>query len=271
MFLSTYYPTFRTAYTKELLGEVRILPGSGVKDGNYYKVTLDNGHYLRVNKYRSQNQAVTVVDENDGELGKIGGGKAWTPKALSASGTLQKDAPRVKLDADVPLKTGQYLDTQSDFGTDDKVPFVIRDSAGNEVGRLTPEPKDPLDDSDPDDDIVGSSKVLQSITVTAPAAIAGLPNGTAKTAALPSGVVNTNGVALSVSVKVTVKAAAGGGGGDGGNDDDGNDDDDDIGYTPPPPVTDVTTPGGGGGGCDAGFGAAGWFVPLFPAQWPSPM
>jgi hypothetical protein len=199
----------------------------------------------------------------------------------------EEDAPRIKFDVNVPLKIGQYLETRSDFGTGSDVPFIIRDGVTNEeIDRLLPQPKAPLDDSGPDGGDIDSNQELQSIV--APAAISGLLNGTAKTekalglpatvtmvtndgnvsanvtwnveacsynpalktaqtftvngtAALPSGVVNTGGVSLTVSVSVAVKAAGG--------------------WTTPPrdPIVDVTE-GSGSGGCNAGFGAAGWII-----------
>ncbi|MDR2179275.1 MAG: DUF2974 domain-containing protein [Synergistaceae bacterium] len=119
----------------------------------------------------------------------------------------KEDAPRTKFDVSLPLKAGRYLDTQSDFGPEDKVPFIIRDSVTDEeITRLTPEPKDPRDENDPDesdpdegdDDDSGDddddndndddddndnpapNKVLLSILDTTP--IRDVPNGTAKTA-----------------------------------------------------------------------------------------
>jgi hypothetical protein len=199
----------------------------------------------------------------------------------------EEDAPKIKFDLNVPLKIGLYLETRSDFGAGSDVPFIIRDSVTNEeIDRLSPEPKDPSDDSEPDGGDIDSNKELRSIV--APAAITDLPNGTAKTeqalglpatvtmvtndgnvsanvtwnvgacsynpaskiaqtftvdgtAALPSGVVNTGGVSLTVSVSVAVKAA-----GDG--------------TTPPrDPIVDIPE-GSDSGGCNAGFGAAGWII-----------
>jgi hypothetical protein len=66
----------------------------------------------------------------------------------------EKDQPSVLVAAEVPLKSGIYLDTQSTFGADNNIPFVIRDSAtGEEISRITPQITDitlPDEDDDPE-------------------------------------------------------------------------------------------------------------------------
>lgn len=53
------------------------------------------------------------------------------------------DTPVVLLSTEVPLKSGVYLDTRSNFGLDNEVPFVIRDiETGEEITRLNPDVAD---------------------------------------------------------------------------------------------------------------------------------
>jgi hypothetical protein len=95
-----------------------------VEEGNYYKATLSNGHYLRVQKNRSLRYKTTaVVNESGTVLGRIGGGSPWTPGASSASGA------RSATDAEYP--TTKHVEITG------KATLKVYDAGGSLVGTFT--------------------------------------------------------------------------------------------------------------------------------------
>lgn len=74
-----------------LLNGVRI--SKAIEDDDFYTVSLNNGHFIQVMKFRNDlfsDGSISVVDEEDVELGKIGGGSAWTPNGGSQGRSVKK-------------------------------------------------------------------------------------------------------------------------------------------------------------------------------------